>query len=749
MVENSPPRSRTFNWRQLVEQADPDWHYERHHPVIRRLPSGREMRLVGGAYDWVDPSPDTDIVPPPGALTIQGLAPSLLINKDYTPAAAALAVTGNTPVLTTLFNLEPGPDSIVVSGLAPVLTHQQAQNISPPAGTVAITGLQPDRTFGPNIQVNPDTRALAIQGWAPNVSIQLQGTVFITPVNVTPGTAGAWTDVDVSAQVPASATGVILEMENVSEVDAYDFGLRKKGSSDNRVGKFYLGGSSVGMTGLDASRIFQAYIESTLSQRIYLVGYFTGEAVFFDNGVSKLPAGTSGWQTIDISSNTSVDIGGDIREDIAIGAIFEVSTNTATLNFRKMGSSDNRPKRIYQKGWFIIGVDSIEQCEVYRASSLFSGCHLIGYIRSHWRFNTNAIPLVHPGPDATFVDLPALSNGAIGGAIEINTPSSSDFYGLRENGSADSDIDSTLNTLAVRLIKCDGSRLVEAYRTSSDDTFYEIGVALNIASLNIGLSPAPDALVITGLAPSISTTSANINLSPATATLTLTGLAPSLPWNFGSDFETDETTLLSGLPYFDNEQIENGTGTGAAVDIVTTAITGMSGNKMRADAPLGNGKALWNADLIENYNEGDIVEIGCVFRFDTGETLTGAGAFATIFDLENGAGSNPGIRVGVNSSKWTVNRGKLSLPNYNPDVAVNVGQTYTIELKMRLSTGASGITKFYVDGVLIVDETGQNLHADGYDRTQWGCTVNNTGDSLLRVFVDRVWFRTLESTAQL
>src|SRR5687767_12138048 len=53
---------------------------------------------------------------------------------------------------------------------------------------------------------------------------------FITPLEVTPGVAAAFTDVDASAQVPAGATGVILHISGVSGID---IGLRKNGSTDS------------------------------------------------------------------------------------------------------------------------------------------------------------------------------------------------------------------------------------------------------------------------------------------------------------------------------------------------------------------------------------------------------------------------------------------------------------------------------------------------------------------------------------
>ena len=51
-----------------------------------------------------------------------------------------------------------------------------------------------------------------------------------SPVDVSPAT-GSWQDVNVSAQVPPGATGVIIEMFNTANSN-YTYGLRKNGSTD-------------------------------------------------------------------------------------------------------------------------------------------------------------------------------------------------------------------------------------------------------------------------------------------------------------------------------------------------------------------------------------------------------------------------------------------------------------------------------------------------------------------------------------
>ncbi len=98
---------------------------------------------------------------------------------------------------------------------------------------------------------------------------------FTNSIDVTPGVAGSWQDVDVSAYVPTDATGVIIQAYN-SGATNYALGLRKKGSTDNRTQDLPGSRQTWGYTGLDASRVFQAYIGST-AFKLKLLGYFTVE----------------------------------------------------------------------------------------------------------------------------------------------------------------------------------------------------------------------------------------------------------------------------------------------------------------------------------------------------------------------------------------------------------------------------------------------------------------------------------------
>ena len=296
---------------------------------------------------------------------------------------------------------------------------------------------------------------------------------WITPSEITPGTANAWTDADVSGSVPSGATGVILHI-HVTAIE--ETGWRKNGSSDNRKPTNYTGSHFWCACGVDASRILELYVGSITTVNVYLVGYFTSDSVFFTNALDKSLAGVGSWLDIDISSDT----GGDT----AIGAIWEVIQTNYDLNwgFRKNGSSDNRVLDTDRHGAAIIGVDGSEICEG-QISSVNVDFFLTGYVKSNSTFNTNATDL-SLGSTGSWIDLSALPAGATGGFIEVVTTSYSQNYGLRENGSAENIVAGAAGEQhAWGLVEADGSRLIEGEISSNNVDFFLVGYAGTIISL--------------------------------------------------------------------------------------------------------------------------------------------------------------------------------------------------------------------------------------------------------------------------
>ena len=143
----------------------------------------------------------------------------------------------------------------------------------------------------------------------------------ITPVEVTPGSSGSWQDVDASGSIPSGATGVILHIVNTGSVPpgnnnaTHNVGIRKNGSTDDRHSD--LNGHCWAMIGVDASRIFEAYVANTTDIDIYIAGYTKSGVTFATNATDKSLGTTGSWIDIDCSTEAPS----------AVGLIFEISAN--------------------------------------------------------------------------------------------------------------------------------------------------------------------------------------------------------------------------------------------------------------------------------------------------------------------------------------------------------------------------------------------------------------------------------------
>jgi hypothetical protein len=293
------------------------------------------------------------------------------------------------------------------------------------------------------------------------------GATFITPVNVTPGTAGSWQDVDVSSYIASGSTGVILHVVNIKGDTVYQCGIRKNGSTDARIGQLRRVSHSWFSIGADGSRIFEAYVGHATYVQIWLVGYYDSSAVFFDNAPDKSLGSTGAW--------TDVDISGDTGADTAIAAIFElkITSGSDTWGFRKNGSTDARNIATGSNNLFafaIVGVDGSEICE-HIISSTNVDAFLVGYIKSGATLNTNA-PDLSLGGTAAYADLAALPAGGIGGIIEVVSSAAAN-YALRKNGSSEDIYRIHMHTWTA--VECDGSQLIEGEISDTALDFFLTG----------------------------------------------------------------------------------------------------------------------------------------------------------------------------------------------------------------------------------------------------------------------------------
>jgi len=298
-------------------------------------------------------------------------------------------------------------------------------------------------------------------------------------VDATPETANEWTDVDVSAYVPSGATGVILELVTT---DAYAVGLRKKGSTDNRTNAIYPSHCWAAI-GVDANRVFQAYIGSTTQVVIALCGYTMSGVTFFTNAYDKSISTVGAWTDIDCSAEAPN----------AIGLIFEVKEGSSVkyMGLRKNGSSDDRTSQTYNHSTFgaIIGCDESQVCEGY-VSHTWVKFFLVGYITDGAVFNTNAtdVSITKGG----WKDLPALPAGANMGFIEVASPS--DFlYGLNKKGAEGTYWNGYFHPWA--FVACDDDGLIQGDISNNNVDFFLVGYATADHNIIVRLNSPYNSLV--------------------------------------------------------------------------------------------------------------------------------------------------------------------------------------------------------------------------------------------------------------
>ena len=290
----------------------------------------------------------------------------------------------------------------------------------------------------------------------------------IAPVEVTPGSAEDWIDVDVGAHVPSVATGVILHVVNTDAGDNHAIGLRKKGSTDDRTAEIDYISHCWAAIGVDANRVFQAYVADKDNVDIYLVGYTGSGVTFFTNAYDKSLGVTGSWQDIDCSTEAPS----------AIGLIFEAVGDPVSeyyMGLRKNGSTDNRITESWGHNTFgvIVGCDDSQVCEGY-IQDTDEDFFLVGYITEGAVFNTNATDL-SLGSTGSWLDLSTLSSDSIMAFIEVSS-SANYNYGLRKNGS-DEDIYRYAYYHPWAFVECDANGIIEGKIENVGADFFLVGYA--------------------------------------------------------------------------------------------------------------------------------------------------------------------------------------------------------------------------------------------------------------------------------
>jgi len=250
--------------------------------------------------------------------------------------------------------------------------------------------------------------------------------VFLDPpVDVTPGTAGVYTDVDVSAHVSGAATGAILRVTNGASVDR-SYALRRNGAVDD----FYQEIDALAHNGevvpLDSGGIFEARLRSVSDLTLELVGYFELEAGWPDAPVNVTP----GWNPF---SYFDVDIAAHTGADTAVSAFLLFEPVGGVLAFaRAKGATHSHAADIDNRQPILSGVDNNEVLQAY-SESASQRLRLLGWMKDGIVVDAAALE-VTPGSAETWTTH-ALPAGATGAAFWARSTGAGLDWGARMKGS--------------------------------------------------------------------------------------------------------------------------------------------------------------------------------------------------------------------------------------------------------------------------------------------------------------------------
>ena len=250
------------------------------------------------------------------------------------------------------------------------------------------------------------------------------------PVDKSLSAAGAWTDIDLSGDIPAGATGAIFQV--INNADSHqNFGLRKNGSSDDRYGRLRLSAQTFAIIGIDGNQKCEGKIQS-VDVNIWLVGYTESDAAFFTNAYDKSLSTTDVW--------TDIDLSGELPEG-AVAAIFEIVNAGSSVErwagLRKNGSTSGQTEFIYPLShiFLAVGVDGNRICEGSIGTTDIK-FYLLGYL-SAGVAETNEIDR-SPGSTGSYIDITESNapTGATGAFVECCSSSNYKSFAARVNGSS-------------------------------------------------------------------------------------------------------------------------------------------------------------------------------------------------------------------------------------------------------------------------------------------------------------------------
>jgi hypothetical protein len=169
-------------------------------------------------------------------------------------------------------------------------------------------------------------------------------TFFTNAYDKSLGATGSWQDIDCSSEAP-NAIGLIFEVVGDPELE-YQMGLRKNGSTDNRIAETW-GHNVFGViVGCDESQVCEGYIQNA-NVDFFLVGYITEGAVFNTNATDLSLGATGSWQDLAALPAGSV-----------MGFIEVNSVSNDNYGLRKNGSDEEIYRYAYYHPWAFVECDA-------------------------------------------------------------------------------------------------------------------------------------------------------------------------------------------------------------------------------------------------------------------------------------------------------------------------------------------------------------------------------------------------------
>lgn len=287
---------------------------------------------------------------------------------------------------------------------------------------------------------------------------------FTNAIDITPSTSNVWVDIDVSSYCPAGTTGVIIQIFNPSSVNV-NWGLRKKGSTDNRITGAYQTTQKWGYIGVDNARVLQGFSAEVSYLKFKLLGYFTSDGVFFTNGYDKEPATLNSW--VDINCSSEIPSGAKF-------AVIELTNANSSHGLRPVGSTDNRSRYVFSHGFALVGLNSSRFFQYYKTYD-DATLHLVGYLTSgNFKINGVDVSLSSTG---SYVNIDRSgdsdSAGATGVIVEVYASSNYRNYSLRKNGSTDDFYKSEYHAWGA--VGLDDNRTFQGKISVTDLDFYVLG----------------------------------------------------------------------------------------------------------------------------------------------------------------------------------------------------------------------------------------------------------------------------------